>query len=281
MQFTVNTLIAGCTYALVGCGFGLVYRVQRFFFISHGLSLLCAGYLFYWLVQRQTWPLLLAVPAVVIATVVLAVSVEIGLFARLRGRKASALTMFIASTSLLVLGQNLLLWQFGPGVRTITFGNPILDIQGAAITVSQCVLILSAFILIPALSAFLRFLRVGTLLRALSESEPLARACGLPVERLYTLTHALAGAFGAIAGILVATELDVRFTSGFAILFKGMIAAILGGIGSVAGSLFGGIFLAFVENASVLFLPTGLKDAVAAVVFVTLLLFRGKGFVRK
>ncbi|MDO8095114.1 MAG: branched-chain amino acid ABC transporter permease LivH, partial [Candidatus Brocadiales bacterium] len=104
-----------------------------------------------------------------------------------------------------------------------------------------------------------------------------ARVVGINSERVILASFAIGSALAGAAGILISLETNIEPTMGFSAILKGIIASIIGGIGSIPGALLGGLFLGLVENLGIWHIQAGWKDAIAFAILIIFLLLRPSG----
>jgi len=115
-------------------------------------------------------------------------------------------------------------------------------------------------------------------MRAVSDDPIAANVVGINPEKIILLSFLIGSALAGAAGVLIALETNIEPTMGFAAILKGIIAAIVGGIGSIPGAMFGGFFLGMAENLGIAWIPSGWKDAIAFAILIVFLLARPRGF---
>jgi branched-chain amino acid transport system permease protein len=157
---------------------------------------------------------------------------------------------------------------------------------GLRILKFQALVIVAAAVLMFLLYAFLQRTRVGKAIRAVSEDKEAAYLMGIDVDKMISTTFIIGGAAAGAAGVLYAIMFkQVHFFMGFIPGIKAFTAAVLGGIGNIPGAMLGGIFLGLIESIGPsLFLdglgivaPYQLKDAIAFIMLVLVLIFRPTG----
>jgi len=139
-QLLVNGVIAGSIYALVASGFGLIFRVVRFFHFTHELTYSFAPYIAFGLHAWLHVPILQAIALAVMGAALMGFLLDVAVFAPLRAREASALVSLLASIGLYVVGQNFLSVTFGDGARSLRpyIVVPGIEFLGARITPPLC-----------------------------------------------------------------------------------------------------------------------------------------------
>ncbi len=127
----------------------------------------------------------------------------------------------------------------------------------------------------------LRKTKFGVQLRAVSDNEELARASGINVLRVRRVGTIIASLIGATAGILYGMDTSIEPLMGLGLLLKGIIAAIVAGLGSITFGILGALLLATSENMAVWFISGEWKDAVAFLILILVLLIRPQGILQK
>lgn len=113
-------------------------------------------------------------------------------------------------------------------------------------------------------------------MRAVSDDPTAASVVGIYPEKTILMAFGIGSALAGVAGILISLETNIEPTMGFSAILKGIIASIIGGIGSIPGAMFGGLFLGIVENLGIYKIQAGWKDTIAfAVLILFLLLWPG------
>lgn len=114
-------------------------------------------------------------------------------------------------------------------------------------------------------------------MRAVSDDPMAASVVGIYPEKTILWAFAIGSAMAGVAGILISLETNIEPTMGFSAILKGMIASIIGGIGSVPGAMVGGLFLGLIENLGIWKIQTGWKDTIAFAILIIFLLLRPGG----
>jgi len=278
-QIIANGIIAGSIYALVAVGFGLVYSTTQFFHFAHGVIYAFGAYLAY------TAAILLGINPIVsffLATLlagVLGVAIDRLVYHLLRRQKASNLVFLLASFGVFIFIQNLIQLIYGAQILTLRTG-PVKEghhVLGAVITDTQILIIGISVLLSVALWLFVQRTRLGKAMRAVADDPVAASVVGINPEYVIIAVFAIGSALAGAAGILISLETNIEPTMGFNAILKGIIASIIGGIGSIPGAVIGGYFLGLAENLGILKIQAGWKDAIAFAILIAFLLFRPSG----
>lgn len=279
-QYLINGLIAGSIYALVASGFSLIFSTNRFMHFAHGHVMVLGGYLFYSFFVTFHWPLWIAALLAVILTGLVGSLLFVFIYKPLIKRKASNVVLLIASIALISLLQNGIQLAYGSGTKALN--ERVLDgsltIFEARITYVQILIFFMSFILLILLSLLLKKTRLGKEIRAVSDNPELASIIGIAAFRVKTLSFFIGSALAGIGGVFIVLEQSLKPTMGTPYVVKGFTSAVIGGLDFVPGSIVGSYFLGLVENLGILFLPSGLKEAIAFALLFVFLLFRPQGF---
>ena len=196
----------------------------------------------------------------------------------LRKRKASNAVHLIGSIALLIIFNALILLLFGARTRVFPVARPlIITLGGLRMTSIQLTIICVAFLLFIGLALLLLRTRLGKALRALSDNISMAQAVGINPERMYLVTFVLAGILAGVAGVLTGLDTNLYPLMGVPLVVKAFTSAVIGGMGSVPGAIAGAFLLGIAENVGILWLPSGLKDAIAFGLLFLFLIFRPQG----
>lgn len=284
LQFAINGLIAGAIYALIALGFSIIYKTVRFFHFAHGAVYVIGAYAAYGIISilPSSWGVgswFVAVPVGIILAASAGVGIDRGIYRPLRDKKASNLILLLASFGVFIFVENLIALIFGNQVLTLRSGivREGWQVLGAVITPIQA-LIIGVCILTFVLCWWLMSkTRLGRAIRAVADDRVGASVCGINPERTIMWAFLIGSALAGVAGMLISLETNLEPTMGFNAILKGIIASIIGGIGSIPGAILGGLFLGLVENLGIAFIPAGWKDAIAFGVLILFLLFRPQG----
>ena len=278
-QFICNGVMIGAIYALIALSFTIIYRTVQFFHFAHGAVYAIGAYLAYSLIiSLGLNPIVSFFVAAALAGVVGAL-IDRLVYRPLRKRKAPNLVFLIASFGVFIFLQNLLQLIYGAQILTIRTG-PVQEghqILGAVITDTQILIIIVSLALCLFLWLFIKKTKLGKAMRAVADDPLAASIVGIYPERIILAAFAIGSAVAGAAGILISLETNIEPTMGMNAILKGIIASIIGGIGSIPGAMFGGLFLGIAENLGIWKISAGWKDCIAFVILIVFLLVRPGG----
>lgn len=278
IQFLLNGLIAGSTYALVALGFSIIYSTVRFFHFAHGAVFTVGAYLIFSIYILLGWPLWVACSSIVL-TAFLGVTINITIYKPLKVRNASSLILLIASLGVFMIIQNLISLIFGEDTKTIRSGivQEGFNFFGARITPIQIVIILTSITLFFLVSLTLYRTKIGRALRAVANDPELARIYGIPSDLVINFAFMVGSGLAAIAAFLISLDVDITPMMGFNALLMGIIAVIIGGMGHISGAYFGGILLGLAQNLGIWQISSKWQDAIAFAFLIIFIFFRPQG----
>lgn len=148
---------------------------------------------------------------------------------------------------------------------------------GAVITDIQILILVVSGLLLVVLWLFIQRTKLGKALRAVSDDPVGASVVGIYPEKAIFASFAIGSAVAGAAGILISLETNIEPTMGLDAILKGIIASIIGGIGSIPGAMLGGLFLGIAENIGIWQIQAGWKDCIAFAILILFLLLRPTG----
>lgn len=278
-QLTANALIAGSVISLVAVGFSLIYTTNRFAHFAHGTVVAAGGYAAYYFSATLGLPFLIAVVLSVLSCGLFGAVLYHVVYRPLLARKSSTVILLIASIALMIFIENVLLLVFGS--RVISFdvlpiqkGIPVL---GATVTPLQLGILFVSLLLFIGLFVFVRFSKLGRVMRAVADNPTLAELTGIPTMRIQRWSFIIGSAFAGVAGILIGLEQSLVPHMGTNLIIRGFTGAVIGGIHSLPGAVLGGYVLAAAENYGIWFLPSSYKEFIAFGLLFVFLLFKPQG----
>jgi branched-chain amino acid transport system permease protein len=273
----VYGLVASGVYALLAVGFSLIFGVARIVNLSHTAFYMLAAYLIYSLSSAAGLNLYLSIIIAIVAVIVVGILSYKFLIARVRQHEATTLIVTIA---LAVIIQEAILKGFGGqprGVPKLISGS--VDLFGVTVLNQQLLTLGVVVILLLATWFFLMRTKSGVAIRATAQDRDVANLMGINVPRIEMLVMAMSVGLAAIAGALVA-PLSVLTPGMWAHPLVMILAVVvLGGLGSLQGSLIGALILGFAENLVIFLAPSGsfLKTSVALTIMLIVILIRPEG----
>lgn len=273
LQIVLSGISTGSIYVLVALGVVLIYNVTGIINLAQGEYAMLGAML---AVMYHGWglPLLLAFVAAVLSVVVIGMVVE-----RLTVnpvRSASPVTMIIITVgvSITIRGIALLVWGTAPySLPEFTPGPPLAILQ-AVVSRQRLWIIGAAVGVLLFLYYLLERTLLGKALRACSINRQAASLMGIGPGTMSLLAFVLSAGLGAIGGIVMAPLTLVTYDMGLMLGLKGFVVAVIGGLVSAPGAVVGGLLLGVLEGLAAGLLSSGMKDAIAFIILLVMLLAR-------
>jgi branched-chain amino acid transport system permease protein len=275
-QLAVNGLAVGAIYALVALGLVLCYKATEVLNFAHGDLLMFGAFVGWGLVALLQWPFWLALLASALIVATLAYGIDALLVRRIVGQPQFAGVMLTIALAFMLRGA--VSMGFGSESRSLVtpWTGRTTSVAGVVVADLNLLILLVVVLVTLVLLAFLRYTRLGVAMQAASQNQLAAFLNGVPVKRVNSLVWALAGALAGLAGVLLA-PITLVDTSLWFVMLKALAALVLGGFGSIAGAIVGGLLIGLVEQFTGVYGPDGSKDVVAYVVLIGVLVLRPHG----
>ena len=284
LDIAINGFIMGGIYALIAVGLSLQYGVGRVLNVAHGEFIMLGAF--------STWSLYTVfgisplVSLVICGPVLFIVGFFIHrtLFQYLRN-KAESIGAFIdnsllASFGLLFIIQNLALLVWKADIRGYSYLDTSVNIFDAIFALNRLVALFFAVAISLAFYFFLTRTRLGKAVRASAEDPATAQAMGVNIHRVLGICFGLGALMAGFAGVLISMMFEMQPTMGLEYTIIAIIVVVLGGLGSITGSLVGGFILGIIGSI-VTYLDPGLSLIAYYVIFMLLLLVKPTGIFGK
>lgn len=278
LQQLINGLSVGAVYALIAVGFSLVYGVLNLVNFAHGDVLMAGSFLAVYLYTIEHWPLVLAAIVAIAAGAVLSVLVELATARPVRN--APRLIPMITTFGAALIIRSAVQATAGSAPRPFrtSLSGKAFYIGSLRIAWTSVVTILVTIVVVSVFGAYLKYRKSGYGIRAASQDLDTSKLMGIPIDRTIVVMFAVGGALGVVGGLLYVAQVQAVYISfGFAILLKGFVAAILGGVGNLKGALLGGLTLGVVESVVGSYISSSYLDAIAFGLLIIVLLVKPNG----
>jgi branched-chain amino acid transport system permease protein len=272
---TLNGIVSGLILALVASGLTLIFGIMDVVNFAHGEFLMLGAYVGV-LTLAATHSFWLALAAAALAIGGLGAGIYLVTLRPLLGR--DPLMTILATFGVSLVLQNYALWQFGPVARKISeplaghirlfyLDYPLYRLMIAALSGA----IIGAFWL------FLKFGTWGIWIRATTQDRVMAAAMGIPVPRVLVVVFAIGSAMAGASGVLFGPLVGVDHAMGLDWILRAFIVVVVGGMGSLGGSVAAAIFISLLESYASLWVSPAQAVIVSFIVLILTLLFRPTG----
>ena len=281
LQQLINGLSLGGIYALIALGYTMVYGIIELINFAHG-DVYTLGTFFSLLVltllgvsgELHGWPLV-GISLLTILIAMLLCGLTGVVIERLAYRR-----LLITAIGMSFILENIMQYWHGPSPIPFpqVFPNPTFHAGRIDIAAKQILVVLLAVVMMVALQLFIYNTKLGKAMRATAQDRDAAQLMGININTTIALTFligsALAGAAGFVSGVYYGST---WFLNGFSAGLKAFTAAVLGGIGNIAGAMLGGFMIGLIEAMTTQFISDQWSNVVVFVVLVLVLIFRPSG----
>ncbi|MCD8492913.1 MAG: branched-chain amino acid ABC transporter permease [Geovibrio sp.] len=287
LQQVVNGLIIGSIYALVALGYTMVYGVMKLINFAHGdLVALSAyiGLMFYTqLIGMGVMPQSMVVIMVFVLTAIVAAAVAL-LVERVAYRplrNAPRLSAVVSALGASMMIQNGIMLIWGPNITI--FPSDILPaaswtIYGITITFVQAAMIIITLLLMVSLTLFINYTKMGTAIRASAINQDVAKLMGINVNMIIMIIFVVGAVLGSVGGLFIGMYYrGISFNLGWIYGLNAFIAAILGGIGNIPGSMVGGYLLGLFTALIAGYVSSTWAEAFTFILLILILIVRPTG----
>jgi branched-chain amino acid transport system permease protein len=277
LQTCLSGLFMGSVYALIAIGFTLVFGVTNIVNFAHGHLVMGAMFVTYLLFKTANvdpyvslivvLPLFFALGALLYAVVIQRIV------------EAPHSAHMMVTLGLLIFFENVANFFFGGDLRgiTTTYTTSSFIVGAVSIPIARLGAAAVSLAAVVVLALFLHRTSLGTAIRASANNREGAALVGIDVGRVYLISFSLGTAAAALAGAVIVPFSLVSPFVGHEFILKAFVIAVLGGLGSVAGALVGGLLIGFVEALSSLYVSASLGNATVFAILIAVLLYRPWG----
>jgi branched-chain amino acid transport system permease protein len=294
-QQVLNGLVLGSVYALVALGYTMVYGILQLINFAHGEVLMVGAMTAVTVVNllQKSAPgipgpilLIIGIGCAIPVCVALSLVIERVAYRPLRNAPRLAPLITAIGASIVIQTLAMMIWKPNPIVFPDLLSTEPIELGGALLAPKQALILIVSAVMMGGLLLLVYRTRLGRAMRATAENPRIAALMGVDANRVIALTFAIGAALAAVAGVLVAMNYNIaQFAMGFMPGLKAFTAAVLGGIGNLAGAVVGGLLLGIIESLGAGyigdltggFLGSHYQDIFAFVVLIGVLLLRPSG----
>lgn len=295
LQQILNGLVLGSVYALVALGYTMVYGILQLINFAHGEVLMVGAMTAVTVVNllQKTVPgipgpilLIIGIGCAIPVCILLSLVIERVAYRPLRHAPRLAPLITAIGVSIVIQTLAMMIWKPNPIVFPDLLPTDPIELGGALLAPKQALILVVSALMMGGLLLLVYRTRLGRSMRATAENPRIAALMGVDANRVIALTFAIGAALAAVAGVLVAMNYNIaQFAMGFMPGLKAFTAAVLGGIGNLAGAVVGGLLLGIIESLGAGyigdltngFLGSHYQDIFAFVVLIGVLLLRPSG----
>lgn len=280
-QQLFNALVLGSVYALFSLGFTLTFGVLRIINLLYGFYFVCGAFAALLAVKTLGAPIWLAGIAGTLVAGVVGLLLDTAMLRPLRAAKAPELSSLVVSLGGVLLFNNLMTIWFGAEVRRFPVNvltESSIALGPIQVGATQLVIVVAALAVVAGLFVIVEKTRLGSAIRAVAENADAAALMGVNVGAIVATVSFLSAALAGAAGILIGLNFNaIEPYMGEAMMLRGFVVIIVGGLGDIRGALIAGLALGALEVMTAGYVSSDLKEAVAFAALVLTLWIRPSG----
>lgn len=278
-QLVINGIIIGASYALMALGLNLIWSITDIPDFSQGGIYVFAAYTGYFAVTLVNLPYFLGLLAAMCVGGTTAFLFERFLYRRWRGRGRiqllCAIALFFLLSSLAIL-----FWTPKSKIFPVSMQGAV-ELLDLTVSYQRILVLVIAFVLFVIIYFFIQNTKIGKAIRASSQDREVAEIVGININTVNSVVFVIGGMLSSTAAVLISPLYAVHPAMGDLPLLKSLVVVILGGFGSVAGVLVGGIGLGLVESLGSVYISAGYQHGFAFFVLIIVLLLFPRGLFGK
>lgn len=277
LQMIVNGMAAGSTYALMGLAMVIIYKTTEVPNFAQGEMALLSSYLTYMFLDQYGFPYHVVFPAALAFAFVLGCVLEFVVLRR--AKEPNILGMIVITIGLEMILMGLVSWKFGADQKTMPFPiTPYDSVVLGKVFISTLELLTMGmvFLLMIGLFVFLKYSKLGIAMKATQQNDVAARLMGIRTDQIRMVTWGISSTVGCTAGLLISSIVMQPYMM-WDPLLKGFAAAVMGGMTSLPGAVFGAYILGIIENLFGGYISIEFKSVVAFAIIVLVLCIKPSG----
>lgn len=282
VQQLINGLTIGSIYAMVALGYTLAYGILGLINFAHGDVYMVGAFIAYFCVAVLKLNVFVSFGISLVFTGILGVFIEIAAFRSIRnGARSSQL---ISAIGVSIILQNTVMLTMGSDTKPYpkAIETAVYSMGNISVSSVQILIMLVALAFMVGLYFLIYKTRVGISMRATAQDPSMTSLMGINVDRIISVTFSIGAVLGAAAGILVGIYYNsIVFNMGSGMGLKAFVAAVLGGIGNIPGTMMGGIILGLAESLGAVAISAKYKDAFSFIILIIVLIFKPTGLFGK
>jgi len=280
LQHLANGLLISGIYALVAVGFTLIFGVLGVINFAHGEFYMLGAFIIFFFAGQMGVSYYWSIPLSILASLMVGILVERTSIRPLLEKSFESMVICTFAVSMILMNGTLLIWGAEPRIIQSPLSAPV-SLLEIAFTYQRLLVLVVAIAISIALHLFLQRTKPGKAIRAAAQNKEACQAVGIDIAQISRLTFGLGIGLCGLAGALVAPVYSVFPTMGQIAMFKIFAIVILGGLGNVKGALLAALILGLGESLIVGYVSATLKDGLAFLVMLFILLLRPEGIFGK
>lgn len=280
VQVIVSGLVSGSLYALVALGIVMMFKAMDIVNFAQGEVVMVGAYSGFVFFTILKLPYPAAFLLAVVSTMTLGKFMDLFAYRRLIKQPPINMLMATIAIGLTLKGIVRLIWTSDDQPFPKIFGAKPIEILGILISPQHLLVVIVSVVLMVFLFVFMQFTQTGRSMRAVAQNKEIAPLVGISSKKVYGLTWIIGSGLAGATGILIA-PISLIYPDMGIILVKAIAAAVIGGVGSFAGAVVGGLLLGVIENIVGFYISSIFMEVIAFLVMIGVLIFKPKGLFGK
>ena len=273
----VSGIAVGSSYALMGLAMVIIYKTSEVVNFAQGEMALISTFLTYMVLEYYGFPFYVAFPGALIFALILGFVLEFGVMRRAKDPNILGMIIITIGLEMILLG--FVSWKFGADQKTMPFPISPYDsvtIGGLFVSSLEVLTFVVTLTVMMILFLFLKYSKLGVAMKATQQNQVAARLQGIRTNRILMITWGISSLVGCLAGLLISPTIMQPFMMWNPML-KGFAGAVMGGMTSLPGSVFGAYAIGIIENLFGGYVSIEFKSVVAFVIIVLVLCVKPSG----
>jgi branched-chain amino acid transport system permease protein len=281
LQSLVNGVLLGGVYAACSVGFSLAFGVMGVVNLCHGDFVMLGAFITYWLFVGMGVDPFFTLPFCLLTLFLLGLLLQRLALNRLMG--TPPIMTYLLTFGFHLIFANAALRAWTADYRTVrpTYAGETLELMGLILPYARVWTFGVAMALVAGLYFLLYRSEIGRAIRATAQDREMARLMGVPIFRIYMVTFGLSAAITGLAGSLISTSFVIHPQMGLPYTIIAFFVVVLGGMGYIPGTLWGGMILGLLESLTTSYLPAGTSLTITFFLLLLMLIFRSAGILGK
>lgn len=279
-QLVVNIILTASLLLLLSFLYKILFAINKFSNLAHAAIITLGAYFTYFFSNHFSIPFPIAAVLAIVSATLVGMACELLVYRQMRKKNEPALAFLIASIGLYVVLQNCVSIFFGDGTKIFNISEVMVGNQffGAYVTTVQIFSFLVSISLFILVNLYLQITIIGKSIRAVASNPELCNIYGIPANKINLIAYGIGSSLAATAGILSAMDTHMTPTFGFNLLLYGVVAMIIGGVGSTKGLIAGSLLVASAQHVAAYYVDVKWTDAVTYLILILFLIWKPLGF---
>ena len=278
IQLLANGVVTGCSYALVGFGFALIYFTTKTFHFAHAGVYTLSAYFLFSFYNLLGLSIFVSIFLSLLITAILGILIDELIYIPLVKRNSSLFIHMLSSLGVYIVIVNLIAMFYGNETKILNPGiQPTYNIGPIILTEIQIIIFVTAVVILFTFLIFLRFTKLGMMIRAMRDDPELLMAIGVAPRSIRWFVFGAGSVLAGVAAILNGLDVGIDPNIGMPAFLNGAVAVIVGGVGIFEGPPLGALILGSLQGVVIWKASARWQDTITFLILILFLLFCPQG----